>query len=353
MKVDLAALRASKVKGNLYFVEIFVHKQLSETCFVVGDPQTNMLLDITNNPDQGKEFAPGKCFRLIKPKVENDILLVDSACKAGPIATFEVPQLSARAAQKFKLPSEAEMTLISFDEVCVVTQDTVAPALYLKVVFLSSEKRSKYSSFRTAKVRDVLGQRHFIQLFGDFRNAVVLNKVYKFVGLLIQKYKKPDEKWGRIRTQANTKILEASEEITERFSNLHIGDAKADGILFAHEQIYHYECCSACTKAKPKVPADKCPYCGLQYELVSASDFSVVLHIANSDIGDVLRVFAFRNQIGLPFKPYSKPEIQADLEKFHMQHCIVAYDDDKRSGLYIQAAQVTFTDSNEDSGMGN
>jgi hypothetical protein len=122
------------------------------------------------------------------------------ACGFGKIANFHVPKLSVKERNKIAIPSDADITLTTLDQVCVVEADTAAPILYLKVVYLSTEKKCTFSMYRTAKVRDIAGQKHFIQLFAKFRDLFEVDKVYKFSHLFVQKFKLDYEKWGRMRS---------------------------------------------------------------------------------------------------------------------------------------------------------
>jgi hypothetical protein len=80
------------------------------------------------------------------------------------------------------------------------------------------------------------------------------------------------------------------------------------------------------------------------------TDFHVTLLIADSDIDDVCRVFAFRSQLGLDFGHVAGANIQRHLEQRHMHHCYVHYDTENRSGLEIKAEKVEFMED-DDSGL--
>jgi hypothetical protein len=64
------------------------------------------------------------------------------------------------------------------DQVADVDIDTTIPLLYLKVVFLSTEQKGKYTMYKTAMVKDIKCQRHFLRLYGDIRSEVRVGDVY-------------------------------------------------------------------------------------------------------------------------------------------------------------------------------
>ena len=310
------------------------------------------MCDISSNPEMSKDFSVGKCYRLVKPKWCNTVLKLDSVCKPGPIAPFSVPTLNPQAAAKFKAPSDALMELTTFDDVCKVSVDTPAPALVLKVVFVSTEKKARFSFFKTIKVKDISGAQHYIQLFGDIRNAVQNMTVYRFTGLLIQKFRKEGEPWGRIRSQQNTKVNPVATEMAARFAHMQDGEIEIDGVFYAHETPKIYNCCSHCKRSLYEQTGPNCQHCNTAIPSNQSTDFRIVLLVASTDVDDVLRVLVFRSQLGLPFKSYTENEIQKLLEKFHMGNCLVRYDERDRKGLTINARKVTL-ELTGDSGINN
>ena len=350
-KVDVATLRAGKTTSKLIFIDVHVYKHLSCDKYIVGDGKHNLVLDVEQNPEQGKDLAVGKCYRLVKPEIHKNVLTFDAACGAGLIPSFHVPKLSEKEKNKIQIPSEDDVDLITLDKVCIVTKDTTAPILFLKVVFLSTEKQSTYSKFKTAKVRDVNGNKHFIQLFGQYRDQVQSGKVYKFVSLLVQKFKLDHEPWGRMRTQPNTRIHEASETITAKFSHVSLADSAMSGTLFAHEKVYVYDCCMNCFK-KVDLASKECGHCKTSIKPdQQLRSFNVTLLLANSDLQDVVRVLVFASHLDMDRGSYTEDDVQTRLEQLHMKQVTVFYDKDSERGLSIRAEALKFDESNEDSGL--
>jgi hypothetical protein len=286
----------------------------------------------------------------VKPNLTKNILTFDPACGPGQIATFSVPKLTDKEKGKLALPSDSDLDLITLDKVCVVDADTTAPILFLKVVFLSTEKKSTYSFYRTAKVRDVANQKHFIQLFGKYRDEVETGKVYKFSSLLVQKFKLENELWGRVRTQPNTRIVLASEGVSARFAHISIADTTMKGMLFAHEKIYIYHSCIKCYKrVDPMI--ELCGHCGTKLAGDSSlKSFNVTLLVANPDLDDVVRVLVFASHLNMDRGDWDEDAVQSRLESLHMQHVTIGYDKDNMRGLSVKAETIDFDMDSEDSG---
>ena len=64
-KVDISILRSGVRSSKMCFIDVFVHKQLGNDKYIVGDGKHNLVLDIEANPEQGKELTVGKCYRLV------------------------------------------------------------------------------------------------------------------------------------------------------------------------------------------------------------------------------------------------------------------------------------------------
>jgi hypothetical protein len=338
-----ADLKALAFGHKVCYVDVFVHKALSPDAFVVGDKSDNVVLDLSSKPEFGKDVGPGRCFRLPRPIMKNGYLTLGDRFGPCPIKFFAVPPISKQALDKFQVKPVEPTSIQTLSDVCDVTVDTTV-SLILKVVFVSTEKKGRYSKYKTIKVRDIKADKHFIQLFGDIRQEVQEEQVYKFNSLLVQRFRKEGEKWGRIRSQANTQIRPVSEEVSYLFSHVTVGDTYIGGVLIAHEQIHFYECCSVCQKKnfEPTQTVAKdplCVFCGTPVQTPPAHDFSVNLIISTCEKNDLVTVLAFRRHLGYAFNALALSQIQADLEAKHFSRCCVEYDKEDSKGKSVILAQ--------------
>jgi hypothetical protein len=229
--------------------------------------------------------------------------------------------------------------------VCEVSVDTTV-TLLLKAVFVSTEKKGRYSMFRTIKVRDIVGAKHFIRAYGNIRNDIKEGEVYKFSSLLVQQYRKEGEKWGRLRTQSTTKVREVDPEIAMLFSHVTVGDSYVGGILIGHEQIHFYECCANCWK-KNFLPENRsgktllCKFCASKVDESNPThDFSVNLVVSDPDGDNLQSVLAFRRHLGFQFNSLNLDQVQIALESKHFHRCSIEYDKDECEGKSVITAQA-------------
>lgn len=347
LKTDIETLRSGQTP-RICFLDIFVHKILDENVFIVSDGMENILLDISSNAEQGKDLAVNKCFRLMKPQIIKDKLIFATNFKACPVANFQPAKLTAKESKKFA-PKQLELIdLVAISDIADVSANQTAPTLYLKVFFVSKDKKGPFSNFRMVKVKDAFKNKHFVQLYAPHKDIVEVGKVYKFSQLLIQQYRKEGEKWGRMRSQRQTKVSLASSEFDTFFENVTAGDRVIDGLIFAHEKICMYPCCPHCTRAHFETSDSLCKHCGESYSTPS-KDFRVTLIVNDDSRDDLVNIVVFRSQLGLEFNTLTEDTVQAKLESFHLSRVIVEYDskeNDPQPNL-IQAEAIAFPEMSE------
>ena len=171
-----ADLKGLKAGDELSYLDIFVHKSLAEDAFVVGDSTDSIVMDLSEKPEFTKQVSPGKCFRLPKPILKGGKLLLAERFGPCPIKPFTVEPLADF--NDFELETLDPMDFVTLDQVANIDTDTTIPILYLKVVFLSTEQKGKYSMYKTALVKDIKCQRHFLRLYGDIRLDVQVGHVF-------------------------------------------------------------------------------------------------------------------------------------------------------------------------------
>ena len=343
-KTDIETLRAGEAP-RICYLDIFVHKIVDENTFIVSDGVENILLDITGNQEQGKDLAVSKCFRVMKPKLIKDKLVFATNFKACPVATFQPAKLTSKEFKRFTPKPLELIDLVAISDIADVSANQTAPTLFLKVFFVSQNKKGPFSDFRMVKVKDAFKNKHFVQLYEPHKDVVEVGKVYKFSQLLIQNYRKEGEKWGRIRSQRQTKVSLAPLEVLSFFELITAGDRVIDGIIFAHEKVCMYQCCPNCTRAQFQTSGNVCKHCGNSYTTPS-KDFRATLIVNDDSRDDLVNILVFRSQLGLEFDTLTEDTVQEKLESFHLSRVVVEYDskeNDPQPNM-IQAESLVFPD---------
>jgi hypothetical protein len=283
----------------------------------------------------------GKCYRLLYPKLVGQILTFGDKFRPGPIKSFSGAKLTQAILKKFQAKKVDPDTIKLISETCNVEQNTSVPLLYLKVVFVGGEKLGRYSKYRVVKVKDRSGFCHFITLYGNVRNDVECGEVYKFVALMAQKYRGEGELYGRLKSQAATRIVKAGADVCLIFKEVTMGDVVLKGEVIAHEEAHHYECCEHCQRASFKNDRGvKCIFCGEAIaEGKSFMDFSVVLLVLDHANGQVARVAIFRKDLGLPFNELKVDQISDEMIKLHNMRVTVEGDREEKSDC-IRAVKI-------------
>lgn len=337
--VSIKDLRDKKVKSKIWSVSVFVHKALTSDLFVVGDGETNVFLDISGHPEVGRELAPMRCFKIPKAVITNDVMTLGMTSRACPIAPFDVDPLSAEEEEFFVAPQPDLEGFVKLEDVGDVEADTTINAIYLKVFFVSSDRKSTHSPFRVVKVKDLNGAKHFIQLFGSHRLDVYSGGVFRFGSLIVQSYRREGERWGRMRSQRITRIEAASPEVTDLFEAIGAGDMSFSGVIMAHEKVHMYECCSKCARSKFRGNENNlCIFCGEEIPEEICCDWNVTFLIVKGD--QIHRVGVFRSQLHLELNALTESQVEKRMQGLHDQHCRVWYDHDPNQELIRAEALV-------------
>lgn len=320
-------------------MEVQVQSMVSESTFIVADTKDHVLLDTSQSPQQCKNISVGKCYRLLFPEICDNVLTFAEKYKPGPVAKFDGARLTA-AVTKRCIPKELEAKDIKiFSEVCNVKRNTTVGVLYMMVVFMSALKRGKYSLYRTVKVKDRTGDKHWITLFGTISEDLKLGNVYKFMSVVVQDYRGEGETLGRMKSAQNTRIVPATKEVLSFFADVSIADCQLNGTILAHETVSKYECCVRCSRSKfrgivteedgsiSQGKSDKCVFCGHPIdENVKMFDCHIILMVAQNGTMDVFKVSAFKGHFEMDVDKMSNEEIEEELIKIHMRNVVVDYD---------------------------
>ena len=330
-KVDLAGLKRGDGKGKLSFLEINVQKIMSESSFIVSDKKEHILLDVSNSPKNGKCLAVGSCYRLLFPKVEDGILRVSDDYSPGRIKFFDAPKPGAAIVKRFTPKKLEKKDLLLLRDVCNVEKNTVVGPLFLKVVFVSRDKKSKYSDYRMVRVKDVSGFAHFITMYGSHGKEVALGETYKFAGFVAQSYRGEGEVIGRMKSCKESSISRVGKEIAEFFAKLPLGDAALKGMVISHEEVSIYDCCGKCKKSNFKGTAQNCIYCGEGFkEGEFRQDFRVTLVVVGDGEEKIVKVGAFSSHFEFELANVTDESVNAEMIKLHMKKVVIDYMNDEK-----------------------
>jgi hypothetical protein len=139
--------------------------------------------------------------------------------------------------------------------------------------------------------------------------------------------------------------------LSERFKDIGLADSSMDGVLFARERIYIYDCCGKCFK-KIDTSLTSCMHCSAPVSGThDLKSFNLTLLVANPDLGDVIRVQLIMSHLDMERGKWTVDEVQNRLEKQHMRHITVLYDKDNLKGLNVRVEAVKFEAAANDSGL--
>ena len=353
VKLNVGMLKENVHVGKFDFVEVGVIKVLSETEFVIADRSDSIVLDVTEAPEQGKLLAVGKFVRLIKPEIKDKVLTFQADLKPCPIKAFKIDEISDEEANS--LPRrKANLAIKLLKDVCSVSETTTLGTLYLKVVFVSSDKMGRYTHYRLVKVKDQECNKHFVTLYGPIREVPEVGKVYHFTGLKAQPPRLETDQFGLLTSQKCTQILEPPPAVAAKFALVSIGDLELKGVILGHETFNFYECCPNCKKKNHKA-GDKCTFCAtILKDKRPAFDFNVIFLIADEYKDKVSKVSAFRSHLGFEFNAMNEAEAEKAVEKLHMKPVVIEYDPEETTDTIRVAVFTVKTDSEDifaDSGL--
>ena len=339
---DIKGLKNGK---KLLYLDVYVHKVVTDDTFVVGDKSDHILLDLSKKPEFTKQVAAGKCIRIPKPLIENLKLVVEGQfgpCVAKP---FKVTTLSKKVLDGYKVQEFDVNDIKTIHDVCQVTESCTVEPLYLKVTFVSNDKMIKQDVSRLIKVKDVRNGQRFLRFYGDKRKTLLVNTVYRFVGLIANVYEKNGETEVGLRSTSKVEIQEVSNEISACFDNIHSGDRVIAGTVIGHESVRFYECCWFCKRTKFKGQGLLCLHCGVKIEKgPAARDFSVNLVVSDESGDNLVKVMVFRSQLGLDFNKLTEDQVTKELEDRTLQKCVVDYDSSLNEGKdCIKAETIKFS----------
>ena len=296
------------------------------------------------NPHQTSGLGIGKCYRLLYPKLVGTVLTFGQKFKPGPIKNFPAAKLTESILKKFKFKKASPEQIKLISETCNVDSNVSIPILYLKIVFIGAAKLGKYSKYRVVRVKDHSGYGHFATLYGRCSEGLEIGKIYKCVALMATSYKGENELYGRLKSQAATKIIKAGADVSALFDHVMLGDLVLNRTIISHEEPHIYECCEQCKrKGHKSEPRTKCIFCGEEINpTLVFHDFNVILAILDDNTSDIKRVSVFRKDLGVEFNSFTSDNINEKLIPLHMKRITIEADTDDIAGV-LKAVKVNLT----------
>ena len=182
MAFQTVSIKSARKGTPPLIMEVFVHKALDSDVFLVGDKSGHIPLSIEEDPTKGKNLKIGNFYRLIRPIIIDGILKLQKISPL-PIEPFKYAPLKPDAPTSYS-PSLENMK--TFDDIGELKPSTVIPNIVAKVVYVSPEKQSKFSKFRSVAIKDVKNNKNFVSLYGTLAEQVKQDTVYSFKNLVIQ-----------------------------------------------------------------------------------------------------------------------------------------------------------------------
>ena len=145
-------------------------------------------------------------------------------------------------------PSTSRVDL-TFDDINKLPSGSNVTNFVSKITHLTPTKKASGGSgspYKTAKVRDVRGQRHVIQLWGGHCEGVEEDKVYSFQATKVGNFKPSDASPYWLSTKPNSTIREANAETARQFDGIVEWEGTFEGFVFGHETPTYYAACPSC-----------------------------------------------------------------------------------------------------------
>ncbi len=338
-KCTIRLLKEGKAGNGTIILDAYIHKSLTDNSFLIGDKEDSIALEL--EPYLVKFVQIGKFYRLVKPTLVDNKVHIGNI-KPLPIKPFNYAPFQDGLDEKHKTqPKE----LKTFVDIAAIPPASVVPQVVAKIVYLSKEKQSKFSRFRTAAIKDVDNNKNFISLYGAFAEEVTDGHVYVFKNITVQNYKGFKDEYFRLSTKSNSIIKEVGEEVNILFSNITPGDGCFTGIIIGHEEPYVYLSCPFCKKANYETGDNFCNFCKKSTIGKSPTiDFNVVLIVQEKETDKIFHSFCFRSHLGIKVESHDKDIIQEMLEKEHFKECRIDYlKDTEKDDEHVRVLQITFS----------
>ncbi len=329
----------SKQQGNLIILQVFVHSQVSESLFIVGDESDYAMLSVASRPEFCGRIDINMFLKLLNPAYECGIVIpghVPLECKP-----FKYKELDTHHRNAF-----ISTEMFSFDHISSLSVKTVIPNLLARVHFVSEVRNASHKvQYKIIGVTDYKNQKHAIMLFGKYVESAEIGKVYQFTALQVTNFKSATDTWNRLSTSSASFITEASKDIAKEFLKVGENDGMIEGVVLGHEKPNLYLSCPCCgMRCKDEHLFCREVGCGAVLN-EKVYDFNVILHVKMySKEYEIKRVFCLRHQLGIVIKKCSQNALTEQLENLNFEKVKVHY---KKSYFYqdqsLKATEIFFT----------
>ena len=224
--------------GNPTVLQAYVHRHgHDQTSYLIGDATTVAMMAFSENPSFGKNAKIGSFVKLINPNLVGRTIV-----PTGPV--LQARPIKYRALNKSDIPADlmdgpsTSRVDLTFDDINKLPSGSNVTNFVSKITHLTPTKKASGGSgspYKTAKVRDVRGQRHVIQLWGGHSEGVEEDKVYSFQATKVGNFKPSDASPYWLSTKPNSTIREANAETARQFDGIVEWEGTFEGFVFGHE----------------------------------------------------------------------------------------------------------------------
>ena len=199
----------AKRKSSLAIIQAYVHCELNDGTFLIGDATGHAMLSLYANPQFGTNISEGRCIKLLNPHFDVTkgvftLMNNATAIKCSPIT--------------YKPLEEDVLAGISLDCHEIIKNlppKSTLPTMIAKVIFVSHVRTSKDGAHRycTIALKDLRGNRVAADVSDNNLEKVDWDCVYSFHNLKVATHK--GEK--RLVAEETSKISEVGEEVAGLF----------------------------------------------------------------------------------------------------------------------------------------
>ena len=224
-------------KKEIEKLKVNVIEKTSPEVLIVADSTGLAILKI--HADFSKKLHVGKGAMLYKPKIQGDTLL---AMDYSPqiVKPLQIKAVQQGALQKLKkiAQNDATKAFTTLEDIKLVPKKSKALPEIKKfiayITFLSTEKDSKYGTYKYAKFYDIMGEMGTLTIVGKHLDSPLKYKPYKFVFLA----KKDSDTIVRLKTLEKTLIQEPEDEEVLLFKRVQVGESQLQGTIKVIHEIY-------------------------------------------------------------------------------------------------------------------
>ena len=309
-------------------LEILVIKMISPENFIVGDSSSLALLDISENPNHGKDIKIGTTIKLLKP-----ILVDKKSLKTNknfrPLKSKKMIDLTPSDSdlEKFlPLPHDqkAPCKLTTFKSIKASKNQTIISSITAIVGHTSRVIETARGNYQIAGLVDIDNDKMSINIYDSNLNKMEPANIYTLTKVKISTINEDGKFEKRLFTTKLTTISEASADNKAKFENVTLGQHKVTGTIIGFSELKSYNSCGIHWN---KLSEDNlCVNCESKASDIKV-DHTAELYLQESDSDEIQSFRLFKRQLEMLIPILDDDDDEQKLEELEGKECTVDYDE--------------------------